>query len=171
MPPSDRAGNKEDGGPTPTSTSRFLQGGLQTCSTWGSCCLVSSVVSDSVQPHGLQPTRLLCPWNSPGKIVAGLAMPSSRGSSQPRDWTRVSCIAGRFFATEPPGKSPLLEDLSAIHLHSWATGDLLNWHLWIRPEAASVTLQREFSRTGTFLSQERTHSPCLDSGGGYTVYT
>ena len=27
----------------------------------------SSVVSDSSQPHGLQPTRLLCPWDSPGK--------------------------------------------------------------------------------------------------------
>ena len=26
-----------------------------------------SVVSDSLQPHGLQPPRLLCPWNSPGK--------------------------------------------------------------------------------------------------------
>ena len=25
-----------------------------------------SVVSDSLQPHGLQPVRLLCPWNSPG---------------------------------------------------------------------------------------------------------
>jgi len=26
-----------------------------------------SVMSDSLQPHGLQPTRLLCPWNSPGR--------------------------------------------------------------------------------------------------------
>ena len=26
-----------------------------------------SGVSGSLQPHGLQPTRLLCPWNSPGK--------------------------------------------------------------------------------------------------------
>ena len=26
-----------------------------------------SVMSDSLQPHGLQPTRLPCPWNSPGK--------------------------------------------------------------------------------------------------------
>ena len=25
------------------------------------------VVSDSLWPHGLQPTRLLCPWNFPGK--------------------------------------------------------------------------------------------------------
>ena len=26
-----------------------------------------SVVSDSLLPHGLQPTRLLCPWGFPGK--------------------------------------------------------------------------------------------------------
>ena len=26
-----------------------------------------SVVSDSLQPHGLQPSRLLCPWEAPGK--------------------------------------------------------------------------------------------------------
>ena len=25
------------------------------------------VVSDSLRPHGLQPARLLCPWNFPGK--------------------------------------------------------------------------------------------------------
>ena len=32
-----------------------------------SCYQVASVVSDSVRPHGLQPTRLLHPWDSPGK--------------------------------------------------------------------------------------------------------
>ena len=26
-----------------------------------------SVMSDFLQPHGLQPARRLCPWNSPGK--------------------------------------------------------------------------------------------------------
>ena len=31
------------------------------------CCQVASVMSDSVRPHGLQPTRLLRPWDSPGK--------------------------------------------------------------------------------------------------------
>ena len=30
-------------------------------------CLVASVVSDSLWPHALQPARLLCPWDSPGK--------------------------------------------------------------------------------------------------------
>ena len=31
------------------------------------CCCVASVMSNSVRPHGLQPTRLLHPWDSPGK--------------------------------------------------------------------------------------------------------
>ena len=33
------------------------------------CCRrsVTSVVSDSVRPQRWQPTRLLCPWDSPGK--------------------------------------------------------------------------------------------------------
>ena len=33
-------------------------------------CVSGSVVSDSLQPRGLQPTRLLHPWNSPGKNTA-----------------------------------------------------------------------------------------------------
>ena len=31
------------------------------------CCQVASVMSDSLQPHSWQPTRLPCPWDSPGK--------------------------------------------------------------------------------------------------------
>ena len=30
-------------------------------------CQVTSVVSDSLRPYRLQPARLLCPWDSPGK--------------------------------------------------------------------------------------------------------
>ena len=32
------------------------------------------------------------------RILEWVAMSFSRGFSQPRDWTRVSCIAGRFFS-------------------------------------------------------------------------
>ena len=129
-----------------------------------------SVVSDPSRPHGLQPTRLLHPWDFPGKntgvgchclpssnrllykiyeehlqlnnkktspilrersskkmlccaywlscvrlfatlwtvasqsmeilqarILEWVAMPSSKGSSQPRNQTQVSHIVGRFF--------------------------------------------------------------------------
>ena len=42
------------------------------------------------------------------RILEWAAMPSSRGSSWPSDWTQVSCgscMAGRFFTVEPAGKS------------------------------------------------------------------
>ena len=38
------------------------------------------------------------------RILEWVAMASSRGSSQHRDQTQVSCITGRFFTTEPLGK-------------------------------------------------------------------
>ena len=31
------------------------------------CVHVNSVVSDSLQPHGLYPARFFCPWDFPGK--------------------------------------------------------------------------------------------------------
>ena len=31
------------------------------------CCCIISVMSNSVRPHRRQPTRLPCPWDSPGK--------------------------------------------------------------------------------------------------------
>ena len=37
-------------------------------------CVSCSVMSDSLWPHGLQPTRLLCSWDSPGKNT-GLPCP------------------------------------------------------------------------------------------------
>ena len=38
------------------------------------------------------------------RILEWVAFPSSRGSSQPRDQTQVSCIAGAFFTAELLGK-------------------------------------------------------------------
>ena len=43
------------------------------------------------------------------RTLEWVAIPSSRGSSQPRDWTHisfVSCAASGFFTTEPLGKPP-----------------------------------------------------------------
>ena len=37
------------------------------CSTLVHVCQVTSVVFNSLQPSGVQPARLLYPWNSPGK--------------------------------------------------------------------------------------------------------
>ena len=37
--------------------------------SWESESVSHSVVSDSLRPTGVQPARLLCPWNSPGKNI------------------------------------------------------------------------------------------------------
>ena len=60
--------------------------------------------------QSLSHVRLCDPMDCspPGSTVHGIsqarklewvAISSSRGSSQPRDWTGVSCIAGRFFTS------------------------------------------------------------------------
>ena len=38
------------------------------------------------------------------RVLEWVPISSSRRSSWPRDQTCISCIAGRFFTTEPPGK-------------------------------------------------------------------
>ena len=108
---------------------------LQTSIIYIFCAVLSlSVVSDSLQSHGWQPARLLCPWDSPGKntgvgchaliqgifpaqgsnsglprcrqihqgsqrILEYVAYPFFRGTSHPRNQTRVSCIAVGLFTS------------------------------------------------------------------------
>ena len=55
----------------------------------------NSVVSDSLGPQG--PTKLLCPWDSPGKNTGMGSHSFFRGSFQLRDRTWVPYIADRFF--------------------------------------------------------------------------
>ena len=51
------------------------------------------VVFNSLQPHGLQPTRLLCPWDSPGKntgvgchsLIQGI-LPTQRSNLRLLQW-------------------------------------------------------------------------------------
>ena len=59
--------------------------------------LSRSVIPDPLWPDGLEPARLLCPWDSPDKNSEVSCHFLLRRSSQPRDRTLVSCITGRFF--------------------------------------------------------------------------
>ena len=51
-------------------------------------------------------------------ILEWVAISFSRGSSQPRDLAHISCIAGRLFNTEPPGKPHCM-----WFLYRWTTGE------------------------------------------------
>ena len=90
----------------------------------------------------------LCPtlcdpmdYSSPGSSVHGIlqakilewvAMPSSRGSSQPRDWTHASCgsyVAGRSFTAEPLGK-PRVGSTTYVNIRRFT---------WSFPRASKVS--------------------------------
>ena len=53
------------------------------------------------------------------RILEWIACPLSRGSSQPRNWTRVSCIAGGFFTSALPGYSHLKPICWAFERDEW----------------------------------------------------
>ena len=52
------------------------------------------------------------------RILEWVAVPFSRGSSQPRDQTQVSRIAVRFFTSEPQGK-PKNTGVGSLSLLQW----------------------------------------------------
>ena len=64
--------------------------------------------------NSLWPARLLCPWNFPGKNTGMVAMPCSRGSSRPRDETRISCVScsGKWILYHYATR----EDMFVIHI-------------------------------------------------------
>ena len=65
-----------------------------------------SVMSDSLQPQGLQPTRLLCPWDSSGKNT-GVGSCSLLQGNLPNPGIKPRSRTLQMLQTlvsEPPGK-------------------------------------------------------------------
>ena len=58
----------------------------------------------TLQPHGRQPPGSSAHGIPQARMLQWVAMPSSRGSSWPRDWTRITCMAGRVLTAEPLGR-------------------------------------------------------------------
>ena len=52
-----------------------------------------------------------------------------RGSSPPRDQTPISCLAGRFFTIEPPGK-PLIKDPRGLTFSPFLSLSVLSSSTW-----------------------------------------
>ena len=69
--------------------------------------------SNSLQPHGLQPPGISVHGILQARILEWVAMPSSRGSSQPRDRIGASCTAGSSSPVELPG--PILKARSLLN--------------------------------------------------------
>ena len=74
------------------------------------------------------------------RILEWVTFPFSRGSSQPRDWNQVSCIAGRFFTIwatreawlETAEKFEFCADLMSCSLNQRGCSDPFLTSLWFK---------------------------------------
>ena len=99
----------------------------------GSLCVWQTVLVAHLCPTLWNPMDCSLPGSSvhgilQARILERVAIPFSRGSSQSRDWIRVSCIAGEFFtvwATSEAQENHVnclfykfrAEDFNSSHLH------------------------------------------------------
>ena len=88
-----------------------------------------SVVSDSLWPHGLEPTRLLCSWDSPSKNTGVGRHSLLQGISRPRDRTQISCNVGRFITVWATRKA---------HFYRWGN----KFRVWELESSALSTTPR-----------------------------
>ena len=72
---------------------------------WKVKVLVTQSCLTLCNPRECSPPGSSVHWISQARILEWVAITFSRGSSQPRDQTQVSCIAGRFFTVWTPRKS------------------------------------------------------------------
>ena len=151
--------------------------------------LSCSVMSDSLQHHGLQPSRLLCPWDSPDKntgvgchallqgifptqesnaclpycrqilyhlshwgsprILEWVVYPFSRGTSWPRNWTGISCIAGRFFTSwatlEAPDYMTRKQIIICISLHLLCKSSFCGHYEWSTIKISVRVIKSQYS--------------------------
>ena len=84
------------------------------------CLLLSRlVVSDSLQPHGLHPARLLCPWGfSRQEYWSGLPCIPPGGLPNPSIKPRPPTLQADSLLSEPPGKPhPLAHSISFLETY------------------------------------------------------
>ena len=81
------------------------------------CSLVAQSCLTLCDPMDCSPPGCFVHGILQARILEWVAMPSCRGSSWPRDQTHISCIAGTFLTTVPPGK-PLIIFVSTFISYS-----------------------------------------------------
>ena len=84
----------------------------------------------SLQPHGVQPASLLCPWDFPGKNTK-VFLPCPFLGDLPDPGIEPTSLAspslgGRFFITEPPWEAPYL---NTHHILCFKLQNVVSWYL------------------------------------------
>ena len=114
------------------------------------CCLVSKSCPILLRPHGLYPPGSSVHWISQARIPEWVVNSFSRGSSRPRDQTRVSCI-GRWIPYHWATREAQYDVHIYTHTHTYAHMNIclktFYWDRWVKSEKSfffcpSVTLQK-----------------------------
>ena len=93
--------------------------GLYACVCVCVCVLVAQSCPTLCSPVDCSPTGSFVHRFLQAKILEWVAISSSKGSSQPRDQTQVSCIAGRFFIIWAKREVHIyLSIYLSIHIHT-----------------------------------------------------
>ena len=82
------------------------------------CVLVTHLCLTLCDPMDCSPPRSSVHGILQTRILEWVAMPPSRASSQSRDWSQVSHIAGRFFTVWATREAPMKYISSVIRLES-----------------------------------------------------
>ena len=115
-------------------------------------------MSDFLQPYRLYPTRLFSSWNSLGKILEHVVMPSPRDLPNPGielASLMSPTLAGGFFITETPRKFHYISEVTGIKgLLWWLSGKASTrncrrrgFHSWVR----KIPWRRKWQPTPVFL--------------------
>ena len=123
----------------------------------------SSVVSNSLQPHGRSLSGSSVHGIFQARVLEWIAISFSGGSSQPRNRTRVSCIAGKCFTVwatreakhaRPPCPSPT----------SWSLLNLSPLSRWCHPTISSSVVSSSSCLQSFPVSQSFLMSQFFASG-------
>ena len=84
-----------------------------------------SIVSDSLRPHGYTVCRIL-----QTRILEWVVVPFSKGSSQPREQTQVSCMIGGFFTSWATREA--LDFIICVYIKNYSSLELFWYNVWAR---------------------------------------
>ena len=105
---------------------------------------------------------------SQAKILEWVAIPFSRGSFQPRDWTQISCIAGGFFTNwatreAPPGSTALgwalHPETGVLITRSWRQRDTHGEEHHVETETKTGMMSRQVEECPELPATTRSRKP------------
>ena len=109
--------------------------------------------------HGLYSSRLLCPWNSPGRSTGvGLPVPFSRESSQPRESNPdlLHCRQILYCLCHQGNPSMMLNGLYYVEISSFCISFVEFYHEWLLSIVTLFCLLRWLCDFNPFINVDHT---------------